>query len=429
MKTYKSLWATLGSVLLCSSALPLNSNAGPLVSVGDQVDVFFNGSSSLRWTSNVFSDPSDESEDIVKSFTPGFDINVGRGLSDASLGITTRYEILRYDDLKGLDTELFRARANGVYQSTRLDLNGHIAFSENQSATENQAAVGDENQLNGLIENETVSGKLAGEYRTSPKFSFGAAVNYTDKVYTNEGKYYENNLADIETVSIPVDVFYELTPKADLSAGYKYETREVGGIAVRAEGDDLVLRESTGYETESHFFNIGARGQLMPKLTGFFKVGYSIRESGDSSVVARRRGENNVSIETRSETNRKDRGLLALDADFSWTVSPKLNVRTKMSRRFGVGSEGDATEISRIRTDVSYSINTDWSASANAGYTNRDYENDRVDDQYSLGASLSFRPNQYWFLSSGYNYIENDSNQDGRGFKNHIFTLSASLRY
>ena len=30
--------------------------AAPLVSIGDSVDVFFNGSSSLEWQSNVFSD-------------------------------------------------------------------------------------------------------------------------------------------------------------------------------------------------------------------------------------------------------------------------------------------------------------------------------------------------------------------------------------
>ena len=411
MNIKKTSLLSLGSALIGAAIFPSATHAAPLVSVGDNVDIFFNGSSSLRWTSNVFRDEDNEQDDLIWSVTPGFDINVGRGLSNADLSIITRYDIVRYQDLDQLDTELFHIKAVGSYQSSRLDLNASIGFDEVKSST------GDVN-VQDLIEWNDFSARLDAEYSISPKLSIGSGVNYRDREYQT----YEEYFADRETITVPLDVFYELTPKVDLSLGYAYTKTEVG-----ERNSPTGSRYVSDYETESNFFNVGARGNLLPKLSGFFKVGYRVRDADDSTIQPL--GLDGLPSGAPFSTNRDSTGMLGLDANFTWTATPKITARLDLSRDFGVGGEGTTTENSRIGTSVNYSIDTNWSATANLAYTLREYDGNRDDHQYNLGARLSYVPNQYWRFSGGYNYITNDSNVDDRSYENHMLDLSVNLRY
>ncbi len=419
-----SFLAALAPLFLTGTFLPHGSHASPLVSVGDNADIFFNGSGSVRWVSNVFRDDVDEVDDLLYTVSPGFELNVGRGLTNADLSVSTRLDILRYADQDQLDTELFSIRAAGSYQASRLDVNGSLSFAEQQTSA------GDENLPAGfddLIESEELRGNIDAEYRYSPKFSFGFGARYTQKEYVT----FQERFSDRERLRLPLDVFYELTPKVDLSGGYQYENSDVDGSSVNrivfvggppVPAVQTVTRES--YDFNTHFFNLGARGNLLPKLNGFFKVGYRLRESADRTTTR-------TGALPGSDTNEIDeKGMLGLDADFTWAMTPKFTSKLALSRDFGVGGEGESTENSSINVLLSYAISTYVSASGNLGYTLRDYANsDREDDQYSLGGRLSYRPNEYWQFGAGYTFSENESTDGNRDYVNHIFDLSASLRY
>jgi hypothetical protein len=390
--------------------LQTSGSAAPLVSIGDNADLFFNGSSSLRWSSNVFRDEDDEKDDLIWTLSPGFELNVGRGISNADFSIITRYDIVRYEDLDDLDTELFHIKALGSYKTSRLDLSASASFDESKTNS------GDDT-IDDLIEYDTVRGTMDGEYRISPKFSVGSGVRYTDKNYTT----YDDQLADREVVTVPLDVFYELTPKVDLSIGYAYTHTDVEDVYYSSS-----LLYMGDYETSSHFFNVGARGYLLPKLSGFFKVGYRTRSSDDSSRILDPYGLNLA----LTDYDRDDSGMLGLDADLTWSATPKVTVRMGLSRDFGVGGEGDSTENTSVDLSGSYAINSNFSASANLGYTLRDYiDSGRRDNQYRAGLRLSYLPNQYWRFSTGYSYSENDSDRDDSSYENHMIDLTATLRY
>ena len=420
------------SLLLASLApligLSVPAQAAPLVSIGDSVDVFFNGSSSLKWQSNVFYNEKGEEEDFLLTVSPGFEVNVGRGASNLDFSIITRYDILRYDDLSHLDEEYFHIKAIGSYKSSRWDMNGLVSFDEEQSTSGQEGSLFD-GPKGEIIESDNTRANLEGEYRFSPKFSVGSGVRYFDKEYTSH-----DSLADRESFRIPVDIFYELTPKVDLSIGYQYTTMDVGEVKI---GDTFLGGDgrSTGsYDKEGHFFNVGARGQLLPKLSGFFKVGYRMTDSDDSDVVNYTAEILGPPLEeasvTPSTTNRDSQGTLGLDADFTYLATPKVTARLKLKRDFGVGGEGQSTETTSADLSASYSINTNYSASVFLGYTLREYDaTDREDNLFHTGASLSYVPNQYWRFSTGYTYVENDSNLEGQSYENHILSLSASLRY
>ena len=393
MKIQKSL---LIASILSLPGLLASVQAGPLVSIGDSVDVFFSGSSSVKWQSNVLYDENDEIEDLLFTLSPGFEVNVGRGVSNLDLSIITSYDILRYDDLTELDNELFHIKAVSSYKNTRWDVSGSVSYDAKQSS----GADGNTNRLGRLTESDELRANLEGEYRLSPKFSIGSGVKYSDVEYQDEP-----GIADRETTTIPLDIFYELSPKVDLSVGYQYKTSEVGEVSV---GDTTSGGFTDSYDKTSHFINVGARGELLPKLTGFFKVGYRETDRDD----------------------RKSQSTLGLVADLTYSVTPKVTSRLNLGRDFGVGGEGQSTENTSVDASATYSINMHYSASAFAGYTLREYtESDNDDNIYRIGARLSYVPNEFWRFSAGYMYVENDSDRALQSYENHILDLSASLRY
>lgn len=398
-------------------------SASPLVSIGDGADLFFNGSSSLRWSSNLFRDESDEQDDLTWVVSPGLELNVGRGLSNADLSIITRYDIIKYEDNDEFDTETFHIKAIGSYRASRWDVNGQIAFDEFQNANS------EANRDGQFTEGDDASARLNGEYRISPKFSIGSSISWSEREYTKP----KNEFADYTNWAVPVDVYYELTPKIDLSVGYRYGLRDVDSYT--RDFSDVVssgtaFRYYDDYETTTHFVNVGARGELLPKVTGFFKVGYTLRDS--DSTVDEVFGTSPDITPGLSPRKREDSdGTLGLNADLTWAATPKLTHSLKASRRFGVSGEGDTTTNTSLKWLTSYAINSQWSASGSLGYTLREYEddNDREDNEYYVGLRGNYTPNRFWSFSAGYRYSENDSDEDLNSYEDHTVDFIVSLRY
>jgi hypothetical protein len=378
-------------LLLSASASLLSSaawlQASPLFSVGDNIDVFFDGSSSLRWSSNLFNDESGEVDDLLLTVTPGVEVDFVRGESNADLSMIARYDLLRYHDRNEVDTELAHVKAVGSYEAARLDVSASASYDENQTASSQG-----QNLPGQLFESEVTRANVEGEYQLSPKFSFGAGLDYEDTEYVSSNTV--GSFADREQISVPVDLYYELTPKVDLSLGYSRVEAEVGAARRAA------------YDQDTSFYSLGLRGDLLPKLNGFLKLGYR-------------------------ENDYTDQGMFGADLDFSYAVNQKLTSFLALSRDFGVGGAGDSTENSSVKLRANYSIDTQYSVSANLGYDLRDYQsaNNREDEQYSAGVSLDYVLDQNWRLSTGYTYSENDSSQAGSSYVNHALSLSASLRY
>ena len=399
MSAYKILLTSCSFCALCASGLP----ASPLVSIGDNADVYFTGSSSARWTSNVFRDEVNESEDVILSYSPGLEVNIGRGLSNLDVVLRSGFNFVSYTENSNLDAELFSVSGLVVYGSSRWDVNGSLTFAENQSAT------GEANAVSDLILTEDVKSNIATEYRLSPKFSLGSGISYQSKEYISP----KNQFANTDSFSLPADIFYKWTPKVDLSLGYLYSNRDVDSYdrAPSNPADGLV----EGYSTTTHFLNIGARGVLLPKLTGFFKIGYNTRDSDSTGEVLRN----------------KSQGSLGLDADLAWATTAKLTNNFKFSRDFDVSGDGNSTEVSSFTVSSIYLVSSFWSIASNVGYTLRSYQDgrEREDNQYSAGINANYTLNQYWSFSGGYSYSDNQSDQAGNNFTDHVLSISASLRY
>jgi len=408
-----SLFALPASILLFGASAHLGG--APLVSFGDYAELYFQGRASVAWESNLFRTPDDETDDVIATFSPGFELDFSRAASLYDLSLSGNLEVKRYDDQSEFDEELGHLRLDAGYNGSRLTWDAGANFDEHQSITGDEAAVVD----NTLIEWETYGGNINGEYTFSPKFSFGGGFDYSNKEYTDA---FEDRLSDREEYEIPVDVFYELTPKVDLSVGYRYRTAEISGNRGQLRFDPSTgtfVRDSVqGYDVDNHFFNVGARGNLLPKLTGNFKIGFNYNDPDAGA------------------TNRDEDGSIGVDADFTYAATPKLNTTLKLFRDFGSAGEGGVTESTGFNLNARYNINPLFNASARLGYKFRENKDDTVqanadreDDFYNLGARLTYTPNEYLALSAGYAYSDNDSDRDEASFDNHRVNLSASLRY
>lgn len=379
---------SLFSAAVLFSLAPLCVSAAPLVSIGDNATVHFNGSASTYWTSNLFRDEINEVDDLVLTLTPGLELQYGNSATSLSVGGSVNYEIRSYDDRSDLDQNLLLINTYGSYQTSRLTVNAKAGYNEEQTNSDSVNNV--------LIESDNYNASIGAEYRLSTKFKFGAGYKYSNRDYVTE----TTSSADYTVYTIPLDLYYELTPKLDLSAGFTFSDREI---------EALDLSPVPGYDTQTYFYNVGLRGDLLPKLSGTAKVGYRnrVRDGFDDS------------------------GSLGVDLNFIWSTTPKLTNSLLLSRDIGTAGDGTTTEQTQVVISSSFSFTPQYYATTKLGYVFRDYQNtsNREDNQYEAGLSFNYAPNQYWLFSTGYTYVENDSNFLGRGYQADRISLSASLRY
>lgn len=372
-------------------------SASPLVSYNDTVDIYFTGSSNLSWQSNLFSDADDEVEDILLTLSPGFETVFGRGVSNANLNFTTRYDILRYDKSDEWDTQTFHAALNASYDAAKYFLNGTASFDERQSSLR-------DTQIKGkLSESDESKLELTGEYLLSPKFSFGTGMKFTNREYTGSQAV---NYADRDSTTLPFDLYYELTPKVDLSVGYQYSYTNVSDVASDTD--------NTAYNSDSHFLNIGARGNLLPKLSGSIKLGLRFIDSDFSA------------------NSNRDNSSLGLDGSLNWQSTPKLTNAIRFSRDFGSTSIGTRTEESALNVNSSLALTQQILTGASVGYTLREYlDEDREDGYFTMGLNASYQMNDYCSVSSAYNFSKNNSDlaSGASDFDNNKVDIKISLRY
>lgn len=387
----------LATTAFTALSLITHLSASPLVSFNDSIDLYFTGSSNLSWQSNLFSDASEEVEDILLTLSPGFETVFGRGVSNANLNFTTRYDILRYDKSDEWDTQTLHAKLNGSYDATKYNLSGLASFDERQSSLK-------DSQIKGkLSESDEFIFQVEGEYLFSAKFSFGSGVKFKNREYTGSQAV---NYADRDRTTLPFDLYYELTPKVDLSVGYEYSYTNVSDVATNTD--------NTAYNSDAHFINVGARGDLLPKLSGSIKLGFRFIDSEFSA------------------NNKRDNSSVGLDGSLNWQSTPKLNNAVIFSRDFGSTSDGTRIEETAFNVNSSLMLTQQLQAGASLGYTLKEYlDEDREDGFFTVGFNTSYQANDYCTVSSAYSFSKNNSDlaSGASDFDNNKVDIKVSLRY
>jgi len=380
------LLATIALVSLLSPQM----NSAPMVSIGDSVNVFFDGSFRGSYETNVFADVNDQ-DDFIFVFSPGVSIEAGRN-SNASFNIVFREDIIRYSTFDGQDTENFNVISSGIYRNDKLDLKANASFQQVSSNT----AARNVNVSGLIIDRDLYNAGVEGEYDFSPKTYMEAGAAYRLEEYTNN----PGGFSDQDSFSFPVNVLYRYSEKLSVGLGYRYKMTDVEPNIV-----------SRGNTYTDNFGSLALRYNSV-KWNGRVNLGVQNR---DSDI-----GTNNTSF--------------TVNSDFGYKFSPKTSLRAGIDRDFDSGGDGRSIEDTRLSFGGTWNYNQLLALGADVGYTYSDYSGttalaSREDDRYTSSFNVAYSPSTYVTLGAGYSFDYNDSSNPLDDYENHSFNLSARLRY
>jgi hypothetical protein len=376
MNTLNRLKLRAFAALALASAA--SAQAAPFLAIGDGAELFATGAVSVRADDNIFLS-NKATSDTIFDIAPGLDLTFGK---NALLkGSLTAFETFsNYADHSGLNTNLLSADFRSAYDDGKLKLNSAAGFHElNQNTVDARATAGGV-----LARRDETSFSGGGEVSVSDKTSVAASLSF------DHLNYKPVTFSDIETLEVPLNVYYKISPKVDLSAGYRYRDSQV----------------QIGADSHDNYFNVGARGEFSPKLTGHFNLGY---------------GKRSLSIG-------KTEDLLGFEADLAYELTPKTSLQFGASNDFGTSASGAQQKNFNLNGRVTSKISDVWSLSGGLTYRAIDYLT-RTDDYVEGQVGATYVVNAYIGISAAYAYRNNSSDLSGSEFTNNVFSLSANFRY
>lgn len=366
-----------------------------LVTIDSPAHLFFNGSATARWNDNIFLQSDNEEKDVLLLFAPGLELNIGDD-SRANINVYYRHDFHVYTDNSRLDDDYSNLFLETTWDQARLDLSFDASFQQIAQALPDIPGLAD------LVERDNYRADLSGEYDLTERTSLASGINYSRTNYTTSGL----NLTDRDSIGVPLNAYYALTPLVDISAGYRFRHTETEGGAP---------------DYNDNYFNVGARGELAPKLIGEARVGYQHREVKDDQF--------------------DDEDGISFGIDFSHFTTAKTTLLAGAYQDFSTGARGSSLTTTGGSLGVQHTFNHLFSGNAGVNYFERDWDrvtqadaNDfnsttRNDETLDLNVGMTYSPNVYVDLSASYIFRTNDSNVNFADFDNNIVSLSAALRY
>lgn len=366
----------LAAIGFCFAAA---AQAAPFMAIGDGAEVFLTGTLGIRSDDNILlgsgTAASPEEEDIIFDITPGAELTFGKD-AQMSGALSVNVAISSYADNSRLNTELFSSNFRSSYDDGKLKMAFNAGFAElNQNTVD----------VRGLTRRDVFNAGGNAEVEVSQITSVGVGLQFNREDYKPRG------YTDSDSLTVPVDFFYKWTPKTDLSVGYRYRDYQV---------------DTLGSDSNDHFFNVGARGEFTPKLTGRFAVGVNQR---------------------RLDRGGDDTGL-GLDASFTYEFSPKTSLRFGASNDFATSPQGQQQENFSINAGVDTKLSEEWSINAGLSFRATDYGT-RTDDFIEARIGTSYIVNANLRIVGAYQHSSYSTVQANSDFKSNIFSVAANFRY
>ncbi|MBA4136518.1 MAG: hypothetical protein C0518_04290 [Opitutus sp.] len=370
MKSNARLWAL--AVLLSA-----NASAAPFVAIGDNAELFLTASTSVSIDDNIYLRSAGEVDDTILNFAPGLDLVFGRNAATSG-NVFYRHEFLKYMDVSQQDTNLAHAGINTLYQNGKSKLDFGVGYDE--FATNEPSAPG------AIVERTVTAVRAVGEVGVTEKTSVGGGVRFENTDYALGGSY-----KDSDIVTIPLDVYFEYSPKLQASLGYRYRSTDLaaGGIG-----------------SKDHFLNVGARGEFTPKLVGQVRLGYV----------------------TRKFDNSRDDSSFGADANLNFAATAKTSLTLGFTSDYGSSATGDSTQTTSFNAGLNNRIDDQWSWNANLAYRAIDYPT-RSDDFFQGGVGIAYTYNSFVNFAGSITHRSQSSPLASAEFDNNVFSLAANIRY
>lgn len=372
------------SILVLAAAAAVTAQAAPFMAVGDGAELFATGKLDLRGDDNILlaSDANGKTADTIFEVVPGLELDFGKN-SQLQGSLTLEDELTYFTTHHKYNTNLFQGDFVSKYDDGKMKLDLNAGYHElNQNTVD----------VRGLIRRNVGTLGGSGEVIVSEKTAIGAGLNFKHE------DYHPQNYVDSDTTSVPLNFYYKYTPKVDLSLGYTYR--------------DYTAKNGLAPDSTDHFFNIGARGEFTPKLTGKFAIGYTRRNFSAGKI------------------NSAD--LLGLDTSLAYELTPKSTVQLGATNDFGTSPQGEQQKNFTVNVLGTTKITEEFSVNAGLSYRSINYYNTahpHTDDYWEATVGAAYVVNANLRLVGAYVYRSFASNVSGSDFTNNVLSFSANIRY
>ena len=355
--------------------------AAPFLTIGDGAELFLTGNLGMRADDNIYL-AKDASSDLIFELAPGAELSFGKNAQlKGKLVLVENFT--SYSDHSDLNTNLFSADFVSRYDDGKLRLGYDLGFRElNQNSFDARPTLA--GLTPGLVRRDNFVTAATAESEISPKSAVSAALAFSRDNYKRAG------YADTDSLTVPIDFYYKWTPKTDLSAGYRYRDTQV----------------DIGQDSTDHFFNVGARGEFSPKLTGRFAVG----------------------LNRRTLNRGGDANQLGLEARFAYELTPKTSLEFGASNDFGTSPQGQQLRNKIVHGLLTAKLSPEWSVNAGLSWRAIDY-GPRTDGFFEGQAGTTFIVSPHVRIVG--NFVHRNYRSDVRfnEFKNNVFSVAANFRY
>ncbi|CAA6696237.1 MULTISPECIES: outer membrane beta-barrel protein [unclassified Lentimonas] len=344
--------------------LLIQSTALAEYKIGDIGAVALSVNTSIEANSNIDLN-SDETDDIIARFQPMalFRANEGYLSIDAAAGFQSK----RYNDHDENDADDIRSHITILMP----DENHGEIYSLQFDAGYNQYTRSDANQGR-VTETDNLTLATKGRYDLTNRTNLRGTIDSFNSDAQTKGD------ADVETLTIPLSVYFKYDEAISVGAGYRYRTSETsGGFAKDIESND-------------HALYLGFENLLSELLRYEVLVGYQLRNFTNSSDLDDENGAYLKAGITWAMTEMSDLELTAGN-DYSTTTTSQsdetLYTQLKWSHRFderrsfqcGVRYE----DITYNQADVKDRQDEEWSCFLRGAYI-------LIPRRLSLNASLEY---------------------------------------
>ena len=358
--------------------------AAPFLSIGDNAELFLTTNTQVRYEDNVgLAQDAFKQDDLVYQVSPGFELSYGKkGDFKSTLAIFD--QLVRYTNANNLDSELLNVVWDASYKLAKLSVGADASYRQLvQNSRDTAAAAGGSGTIDSR--RNVLSGSTTSEYAFTEKTKASTGVSYSKTAYADA------KFKDSESYTIPVNYFYGISPKVDLSAGLRYSKTKV----------------DAGPDSQDVNFNVGARGEYTPKLSGSFDVGYTVR-----------------TLEAESE-----QGIIAVNSGLTYVYSLKTDFSLNAQSGFETTPAGQSQRSYGLNLGGRTRFNDAYGASAGLGYKLIDFADTRQDHFVTLDLGFTHTISDRVSLAADYRYQNNMSSVSSGEFAANTISFSANFRY
>ena len=348
----------------------------------DNTELFATFNASIADNSNIFLNHNNAKSALIMDAVPGLAFESGKDTSDTQTKATIAEDFQQYASGESFS----KALASGTIFSRYNDDKTKLSF-DGEFYQLDQPEVGLQN-LNFLAERNLTILDGSGEFSLTDKSSIGASIVYNDTSYKNGG------FTDWSYWQVPINYYWKVEPKLDLSAGFRYRDNTLG---------------NGGIDSKDYYYNIGARGEFSPDFTGEFDIGY-----------------NQLSLDGRGK-----QGALGLDSKFTYAYSPKTSFSLSLNDDYGYSAlGGGGYREPNVNLSANSSLDSQWSVFGQVTYGQYNYiTTSQRDDFVSLRVGVGYVVNENVTLKLSYDYANDSSSITSSSFTSNIATFSAAFRF